>query len=70
VSELWHGAKLCKELSPDLLTPMFDAGHGTHYYINEIAQLLDGHFIIPVHWIKVDGAMHIDVDSVELNPEV
>jgi hypothetical protein len=49
---------------------MFDAGHGTHYYINEIAQLLDGHFIIPVHWIKVDGAMHIDVDSVELNPEV
>ncbi|KAJ7191355.1 hypothetical protein GGX14DRAFT_407292 [Mycena pura] len=69
VSEVWHGAKLCKELSPDLLTPMFDAGHGTHYYVNETAQLVDGRFVIPVRWIKVDGEMHVDVHSVELNIE-
>ncbi|KAJ7302189.1 hypothetical protein DFH08DRAFT_826815 [Mycena albidolilacea] len=68
VSEIWHGAKLCKELSPDLLSPTFDVGHGTHY-VNEIAQLIDGHFVIPVRWIKVDGAMHADVYSVELNIE-
>ncbi|KAJ7223043.1 hypothetical protein GGX14DRAFT_626835 [Mycena pura] len=69
VSEIWHGAKLCNELSPDLLTPMFDAGHGTHYYVNEIAQLVDSRFVIPVRWIKVDGAMHVDVHAVELNNE-
>jgi hypothetical protein len=49
---------------------MFDAGHGTHYYVNEIAQLIDGHFVIPVCWIKVDGTMHADVYSVQLNIEV
>jgi hypothetical protein len=70
VSEIWHGAKLCKELSPDLLSPMFDAGHGTHYYVNEIAQLIDRQFVIPVCWIRVDGAMHMDVHSVEFNEEV
>ncbi|KAJ7333330.1 hypothetical protein DFH08DRAFT_785684 [Mycena albidolilacea] len=70
VSELWHGSKLCVELSPKLLTPMFDAGHGVHYYVDELAQLSDGHLVIPVRWIKVDGAMHVDVYSVEFNAEV
>jgi hypothetical protein len=70
VSEIWHGAKLCQELDPELLTPMFDAGHGTHYYVNELAQLIDGCLVIPVRWIKVDGKMHADVRSVELNLEV
>jgi hypothetical protein len=70
VSEIWHGAKLCMELSPKLLTPMFDVGHGVHYYVDELAQLTDGRLVIPVHWIKLDGAMHVDVYSVELNAEV
>ncbi|KAJ7803686.1 hypothetical protein B0H14DRAFT_3487130 [Mycena olivaceomarginata] len=46
---------------------MFDAGHGTHYYVNEIAQLVDSRFVIPVRWIKVDRVMHVNLYSVELN---
>ncbi|KAK6997334.1 hypothetical protein R3P38DRAFT_2563581 [Favolaschia claudopus] len=44
---------------------MFDAGNGLHYYTNEVALLLDGRFVIPFRWIKVDGLMHADVHFVE-----
>ncbi|KAF8144720.1 hypothetical protein K438DRAFT_1910920 [Mycena galopus ATCC 62051] len=60
VSELWHGEKLCKQLNPDFLTPMFDAGNGIHYYTHEVAQLKDGRMVIPYRWIKVDGLLHAD----------
>ncbi|KAJ7689093.1 hypothetical protein B0H14DRAFT_3176061 [Mycena olivaceomarginata] len=60
VTEIWHGEKLCKEINPELLTPMFDAGNGVHYYVNEVAQLTDGRFVIPFRWIKVDELMHAD----------
>jgi hypothetical protein len=70
VSEIWHGDKLCKQLNPSLLTPMFDAGQGVHYYLDELSQLTDGRFVIPVRWIKVDKFMHVDVYPVELDQEV
>ncbi|KAJ7857926.1 hypothetical protein B0H14DRAFT_2578096 [Mycena olivaceomarginata] len=69
VSEIWHGAKLCQELDPELLTPMFDAGHGTHYYVNELAQLINGCLVIHVRWIKVDGKMHAD-NTAEVNTNI
>ncbi|KAJ7917332.1 hypothetical protein B0H13DRAFT_2443031 [Mycena leptocephala] len=69
VSEIWHGDKLCKQLNPSLLTPMFDAGQGVHYYLDELSQLTDGRFVIPVRWIKVDKFMHVDVYPVELDQE-
>ncbi|KAJ7792328.1 hypothetical protein B0H13DRAFT_1935744 [Mycena leptocephala] len=70
VAEIWHGEKLCNKLSPDLLTPMFDAGHGTQYYLKEIAQLENKSFVIPVRWIKVDKIMHVDVFPVVMDDEV
>jgi hypothetical protein len=70
VAEIWHGEKLCNKLSPDLLTPMFDAGHGTQYYLKEIAQLENKSFVIPVRWIKVEKIMHVDVFPVVMDDEV
>ncbi|KAJ7811767.1 hypothetical protein B0H13DRAFT_2472436 [Mycena leptocephala] len=70
VAEIWHGEKLCNKLSPDLLTPMFDAGHGTQYYLKEIAQLENKSFVIPIRWIKVDKIMHVDVFPVVMDDEV
>ncbi|KAJ7880051.1 hypothetical protein B0H14DRAFT_2232084, partial [Mycena olivaceomarginata] len=32
VSEIWHGAKLCQELDPELLLCL-TRGHGTYYYV-------------------------------------
>ncbi|KAJ7723007.1 hypothetical protein DFH07DRAFT_783692 [Mycena maculata] len=70
VSQIWHGKKLCKVLDPNLLTPMFDAGNGFHYYTNEVAMLKDGRFVIPFRWIKVDKLMHADMHLVETDEQV
>ncbi|KAF8145504.1 hypothetical protein K438DRAFT_2097776 [Mycena galopus ATCC 62051] len=70
VSEIWHGEKLCNEINPELLTPMFDAGNGVHYYVNEVTQLTDGRFVIPFRWIKVDKLMHADTNLVKMDDQV
>ena len=45
----------------DKLTPMFvDDKSGQHYYVNEIAQLVTGSFVIPKQWILREGKMHMD----------
>ncbi|KAJ7842586.1 hypothetical protein B0H13DRAFT_1909761 [Mycena leptocephala] len=53
VSEIWHGDEL----------------EGVHYYLDELSQLTDGRFVIPVRWIKADKLMHVDVYQVELDQE-
>ncbi|KAJ7501897.1 hypothetical protein B0H11DRAFT_2155297 [Mycena galericulata] len=70
VSEIWHGNKLCKEINPDRLTPMFDAGNGIHYYSNELAELGDHRLVIPFRWIKIDQIMHADTYPVEINDKL
>jgi hypothetical protein len=52
------------------LSPIFDAGNGIHFYVNEVAELKDGTFVIPLHWIKVDEIIHGDVYAEEINNEV
>ncbi|KAJ7833063.1 hypothetical protein B0H13DRAFT_1914741 [Mycena leptocephala] len=42
---------------------------GVHYYLDELSQLTDGRFVIPVRWIKVDRFMHVNVYLVELDQE-
>ncbi|KAJ7165453.1 hypothetical protein C8R43DRAFT_878421 [Mycena crocata] len=69
VSEIWHGEKFRRVLDPDLLTPMYDAGNGLHYYIHEAAMLKDGRFVIPFRWIRIDGLMHADIHFIEADEE-
>lgn len=53
VSETWQAARWL-EYDPSQLTPMFSTGH-KHFWINEIAQLKDKTFIIPLTWIQKNG---------------
>jgi hypothetical protein len=47
ISEVYHAQKWRKDVDPHTLSPMYDAGN-CHYYIDEVARLKNGTFIIPV----------------------
>jgi hypothetical protein len=49
VSETWQALKV-REMDPDLLTPMCRIGL-KDYFVNELAELEDGSWVIPVCWI-------------------
>ncbi|KAF7337258.1 hypothetical protein MSAN_02278300 [Mycena sanguinolenta] len=51
ISEVWHAEKWTKSLDTRLLSPMYAAPNHRHYYVNELAQLQSGRFVIPLRWI-------------------
>ncbi|EKM58809.1 uncharacterized protein PHACADRAFT_205059 [Phanerochaete carnosa HHB-10118-sp] len=69
VSEIWHGLKWRQEMDPDALSPMWDAGSGRHYYVNELAELHDGQLVIPIRWFIRHSQVHADAFLVIVNAE-
>ncbi|KAJ7782483.1 hypothetical protein DFH07DRAFT_949282 [Mycena maculata] len=55
ISETYQAERL-QEYSPEQLTPMFSKG-AKHFWINELARLQDGRFIIPETWIVRDRSL-------------
>ncbi|KAJ6588551.1 hypothetical protein B0H19DRAFT_1013424 [Mycena capillaripes] len=68
IREIWHAAKWRKTMDLDILSPMYDAGV-THYYVNEVARLRDGKFVIPIRWVKFRGRIYADAFSVTFDDE-
>ena len=68
--EVWHANKWRYEMDLDLLSPMFDAGHGRHFYVNELAQLRNEQYVIPFRWVTRDGEVYADAWSVSFDSEV
>lgn len=69
ISEVYHAQKW-KDADPHTLSPMYDAGN-CHYYIDELACLRTGKFIIPVRWLEdTDGNVFADAYSVKFDPQV
>jgi hypothetical protein len=49
---------------------MYDAGD-RHYYIDELARLRDGNFIIPVRWLEdTDKNVYADAYAVTFDDQV
>lgn len=63
VSEMWHGRKWTAEASEDELTPMWcdwNNPGSKHFYIQEITELDDGTFAMPLRWTTRKGIVHAE----------
>lgn len=47
------------------MSPMYDAGNGHHYFIDEPAGLNDGRVVIPVRWLE-DEEQRVWFDAWEV----
>ncbi|KAF7777799.1 hypothetical protein Agabi119p4_3871 [Agaricus bisporus var. burnettii] len=64
VSELWQAGKYLSEIPENQLTPMWADWMGAnhrHFFVNEIAQLRNDEFIIPLRWIVARKEEHVEV---------
>ncbi|KAJ6605883.1 hypothetical protein B0H10DRAFT_1957038 [Mycena sp. CBHHK59/15] len=59
----WHNIPL------DELTPSILIGY-KRYYIHEVAELSDGHWVIPALWIVCQGKTYADCHLVEMSREL
>ncbi|KAJ7302771.1 hypothetical protein DFH08DRAFT_826366 [Mycena albidolilacea] len=66
VCEAWHAHKWRREVDRDVLTPMIVDGH-RHFYVNELARLRNGSFVIPLCWVIFKGEMHADAIRVTVD---
>ncbi|KAJ6627573.1 hypothetical protein B0H10DRAFT_2210481 [Mycena sp. CBHHK59/15] len=68
VQEIWHAQKWWKDMDLDNLSPIYAAQY-SHFYVNKLARLNTGKFVIPIHWIKFKNLVCTDVFAVELDSE-
>ncbi|GJF00263.1 hypothetical protein PsYK624_165470 [Phanerochaete sordida] len=68
ISEVWHGEKWLKGMDPRHLTPMYVA-EGKHFYVDEVAQDIQGELLVPQMWIMRGGVLCADARRVYLRSE-
>ncbi|KAF8066040.1 hypothetical protein FPV67DRAFT_1653670 [Lyophyllum atratum] len=68
ISEVWHAEKW-REIDRHFMSPMYDDGI-RHYFIDELAQLKNGEFVIPLRWLEdADGRIVADAWHVQLGED-
>ena len=70
VHEVFHGEKWHSGYDLSQLSPMYDAGSGYHYYVNEVAQCVNGKYIVPYQWVIFRNEVHANAHAVVFDDEV
>ncbi|KAJ7205461.1 hypothetical protein GGX14DRAFT_644635 [Mycena pura] len=70
IREIWHAQKWRKDMDLDILSPMYDAKDlHSHFYVNEVARLASGDFVIPIRWLKYRGGICADAFAISIDSE-
>ena len=73
VSEFWQAGKWVDEVALNELTPMWaDWQHSPdqHFYVNEVARMKDGRYLVPRRWVVYNNEEHADAHMVTVNDQV
>jgi hypothetical protein len=66
ISEVWHARKWRHDIDQHILSPMYDAGNGAHYFIDKPAILSNMKMVVPVRWLEDEkGGIWADAWEVE-----
>ncbi|TFY58537.1 hypothetical protein EVG20_g8108 [Dentipellis fragilis] len=70
ISESWQAGKWVEEIDLKHLTPMwadFENAPHHHFYVNELARLMNGQYVIPRRWITCKSVEYVEVYAVHLD---
>lgn len=73
LSEAWQAGKWLKEVDFHDLSPMWadwKSAPRRHYFVEELAQLCNGTYVVPLRWVTVSGVDHFEGHEVVCSPEV
>jgi hypothetical protein len=59
ISEVWEALRW-KEFDHLLLNPMWTSDSFKQFYVDEVAQLASGAFVMPLMWVTKEGVVHAE----------
>jgi hypothetical protein len=68
VSEIWE-ARRWREHDASSLTPMIAKG-AQHFYVNEVAEVDVGRYVVPRAWVTINGHLHGECTDIEVDNTV
>lgn len=70
ITEIWQGEKFNQHIPLDQLCPHYIDDFGTFFYVDEVARLSNGHFVIPKRWkMRDDGKLWADAFLLVKEPD-
>ncbi|XP_006456915.1 hypothetical protein AGABI2DRAFT_47559, partial [Agaricus bisporus var. bisporus H97] len=71
ISETWHASKWRRDMDRRFLSPMYANGD-QHFYVDELAKLKDGRFVVPIRWLmnEEDHSVYADMWVIHIGGDL
>ncbi|EKM74296.1 hypothetical protein AGABI1DRAFT_103438 [Agaricus bisporus var. burnettii JB137-S8] len=71
ISETWHASKWRRDMDRRFLSPMYANGD-QHFYVDELAKLKDGRFVVPIRWLmnEADHSVYADMWVIHISGDL